>query len=67
MTYKEAQDLYKKRYDGHVKSSYIADVLNSHGKLVREKSPLRKGNYKYPCPKDVRPNLEKVLKELKMI
>lgn len=67
MTYKEAHDLYKKRYGGHVKSSYIADVLNSHGKLVRGKSPSRKGDYKYPCPKDVRSNLEKVLKELKML
>ncbi|MGB6464382.1 MAG: hypothetical protein WBF38_09195 [Nitrosotalea sp.] len=66
MSYKEAHDLYKKKYGTHVKSSYIADVLSSHGKTKR-KASTRKGNYKYPCPKDVQPNLEKVLKELKMI
>lgn len=66
MTYKEAHDLYKKKYGKHVKSCYIADVLNSHGK-TRGKSPSRKGAYKYPCPEKVRPNLERILKELKML
>jgi len=66
VTYKEAHDLYKKKFGTHVKSSYIADVLNSFGK-TRGKAPSRKGGYKYPCPKDVRSNLEKVLRELKMI
>lgn len=66
MTYKEAHDLYKKRYGGHVKHSHIADVLNSHGKTKR-KSTQRKGAYKYPCPKEIRPKLEKVLSELGMI
>lgn len=66
MTYKEAIDAYEKKYDRHVKSSYIADILNAHGKTKR-KAASRKGDLKYPCPKDMRPNLEKVLKELKMI
>lgn len=66
MTYQEAHDLYKKRYDRHVKKSWIADVLSSHGKTKR-KSPLRRGKYKYPCPDEVRPKLEKVLQELKML
>ena len=66
MTYKEAHDLYKKKFGQHVKSSYIAHILNSYGK-TRGKAPSRKGDYKYPCPEKVRPNLEKVLKELKMI
>lgn len=66
MTYKEAHDLYKKKHGGHVKSSYIADVLNSHGK-TKGKAPTRKGSYKYPCPAKVRSNLERVLKELKML
>ncbi|MDE1729139.1 MAG: hypothetical protein KGH81_08195 [Thaumarchaeota archaeon] len=66
MTYKEAIDLYKKKYDGHVKSSYIADILHAHGKTKR-KAASRKGDFKYPCPKDMRPNLEKILKELKML
>ena len=47
-------------------NSWIAQVLNDHGK-TRSKSPARKGDYKYPCPNDARPKLEKVLKELKMI
>ena len=64
MTYKEAHDLYQKKYGGHVKSSYIADVLNSHGKLTNGKSPSRKGDYKYPCPGPMRNNLEKVLEVL---
>ena len=66
MTYKEAQDLYKKKYGMHVKGSYIADVLNSHGKTKR-KAPNRKGNYKYPCPQAIKPKLEKILSELGML
>ena len=66
MTYKEAIDLYKKKYNGHVKNSYIADILHAQGKTKR-KAVSRKGDLKYPCPKNVRSNLEKVLKELKMI
>jgi len=66
MTYQEAHDLYKKKYGRHVKSSWIADVLSSHGKTKR-KSPARKGKYKHPCPDDVRPNLEKLLRELGML
>lgn len=66
VTYKEAIDLYKKKYNGHVKSSYIADILYVYGKTKR-KAASRKGDLKYPCPKNMRANLEKVLKELKMI
>lgn len=66
MTYKEAIELYKKKYNGHVKSSYIADILSAHGKTKR-KATSREGDLKHPCPKDIRSNLEKVLKELKMI
>jgi len=64
--YKEAQEIYKKRYGKHAKTSWIANVLNDHGK-IKKKSPARKGNYKFPCPDAVRPNLEKILKEIKMI
>lgn len=66
VTYKEAINLYKKKHSGNVKSSYIADILHAHGKTKR-KAVSRKGDFKYPCPKDVRPSLEKVLKELEMI
>jgi hypothetical protein len=66
MGYKEAHDLYKKRYGKHIKSSWIANILSDHGK-TKGKSPNRKGNYKFPCPDHVRPNLEKILKELKML
>ena len=66
VTYKEAHDLYKKKYETHIKSSYVADVLSSHGK-TRRKGYSRKGGYKHPCPEKIRANLEKVLKELKML
>ena len=66
MTYKEAIDLYKKKYNGNVKSSYIADILHAHGKTKR-KEASRKGSYKYPCPEIIRPKLEKVLSELNML
>ena len=67
MTYKEAEKLYKKYHGKVVKTCWIADVLRSYGK-TKHKSWNRMGDKpKYPCPKDVRPRLEKVLKELKMI
>ena len=66
MGYKEARELYKEKHNKVLKNSWIANVLNDHGK-TRFQSHTRDGDYKYPCPEDVRPNLEKVLKELKMI
>ena len=66
MTYKEAIDLYQKKYGKHVKSSYIADILHAHGKTKR-KASSRKGPYKYPCPEIIKPKLEKILSELGML
>lgn len=66
MGYAEARNLYKQRHNKVLKNSWIAHVLGDHGK-THSKSPTRKGNYKYPCPDEVRPKLEKILKELKMI
>ena len=66
MTYKDAVLLYKKKFGKSVKTCHIADVLDHHGKITR-KAPNRKDARKYPCPKSVKPNLELVLKELKMI
>ena len=66
MGYAEARDLYKKRHDRALKNSWIAHILSDNDK-TSHKSPARKGNYKYPCPDEVRPKLEKILKELKMI
>ena len=66
MGYAEAKELYKKKYDKSLKNSWIANILSDHGK-THNKAPSRKGNYKYPCPKDVRLKLTKILKELKMI
>ena len=59
-------DLYKKKHNGNVKSSYIADILHAHGKTKR-KAASRKGPYKYPCPELIRPKLEKILSELGML
>ena len=66
MGYKEAQELYKKKFGSTAKTSWIAQILNEHGK-TNAPSPNRKGDYKYPCPKEHRTRVEKVLKELKMI
>jgi hypothetical protein len=66
MGYVEIKETYKKKYGLTLKNSWIAHVLSEHGKTSR-KSPQRKGDYKFPCPDKVRPNLEKILKELKII
>ena len=66
MSYKQAQELYKKRHGKTAKTSWIADIKNEHGK-TNGPSPNRKGDYKYPCPKSECDNLTKILKELKMI
>ena len=66
MGYKEVRDIYKQKHNKALKNSWIAHVLSDHGK-TRFKSPTRKGGYKYPCPDDVKPKLEKILKELKML
>ena len=66
MGYAEARELYKKQHKKNLRNSWIAHVLSDHGKR-HGKSPTRKGDYKYPCPKDVRPKLEKLLKDLKML
>ena len=66
MGYAEARDEYKKRHGKSLKNSWIAHVLGDFGKTTR-KSPSREGEYKYPCPADVRPNLVKILKDLKMV
>jgi hypothetical protein len=66
VSYKEARDLYQERHGKTVKNPWIAHIKNDHGKTSSQ-SPKRKGDYKYPCPDDVRPKLEKILKDLKMI
>ena len=48
------------------KTSYIAHIKNIHGKTART-SPLRTGDYKYPCPDSMKPNLEKIMKKLNAI
>jgi hypothetical protein len=66
MSYQQIREAYKKKYSKTLQSSWIAHVLSEHGKTTR-KSPQRKGDYKFPCPDRVRPNLEKILKDLKII
>ncbi len=67
MTYAQAQKLYKERTGKTVKTCYIADIKRKHG-TTKHKAWNRIGNKpKYPCPSDVFPKLEKILKELKMI
>ncbi|MBS1260674.1 MAG: hypothetical protein MAG473_01006 [Thaumarchaeota archaeon] len=66
MGYAEVRESYKKKYNKSLKNSWIAHVLSDHGK-TRGQAPSRKGDYKYPCPENVRPKLEKILKEQKML
>jgi len=67
MTYLHTQRIYKKQHGKVVKTCWIADIKSKHGKTTR-KAPNRIGKKpKYPCPNDVRPKLEKILKELRMI
>ena len=66
MRYAEVRDDYKKKYFKSLKNSWIAHVLSNPGK-TRGRAPSRKGDYKYPCPSDVRSKLEKILKDQKMI
>ena len=66
MSYKQAQELFKKRYGKIAKTCWIADIKNEHAKTSGP-SPNRQGDYKYPCPKSERANLAKILQELKMI
>lgn len=67
MTYEKAQRIYKKRHGKTVKSCWIADIKRKHG-MTKHQSWNRIGpKPKYPCPDDVFPKLEKILKELRMI
>jgi len=66
-TYKEAQISYKKRYSGTVKTCWIADIRSKHGRTARKAINRIGKKPKYPCPDNIRPKLEKILKELKMI
>ncbi|MBT4176038.1 MAG: hypothetical protein HOE01_04225 [Thaumarchaeota archaeon] len=66
MGYAEAKDAYKTKHGKTIRNSWIANVLDLHGKTTR-KSPARKGDYKYPCPDSIKSDLESVLKSLKMI
>ncbi len=46
MSYKQAQELYKKTFGKNAKTSWIADIKNEHGK-TKGPSPNRQGDYKY--------------------
>ena len=67
MTYKEAQVIFKEKYGVIPKSSWIADIRSENGKTKGKSLKTRDGDYKYPCPKQHRVNLSKILKSLKMI
>ncbi len=66
MGYREAGLEYKKRYGKLAKSTWIAQILSEHNKTSGP-AASRDGEYKYPCPPSERKNLEKLLKEMKMI
>ena len=67
MTYSKAQELYKNKYGKGVKTCWIADILRSHGKTKRKSWNRIGNNPMYPCPDNIKPKLEKILRELHMI
>jgi len=67
MTYKEIQAAYRRRYGRTVKTCWIADVKRKHGKTTRV-APNRAGAIpQEPCPPDIFPKLEALMKELGVI
>jgi len=66
LSYKKAQEIFKKRHGITAKTSWIAHIKSDH-KKTSGPAKSRTGDYKYPCPQKHRRDLEKVLKELKMI
>ncbi len=67
MTYSQAQRIYKKQHGIVVKTCWIADIKNKHGKTTRKAHNRIGKKPMYPCPDNVFPKLEKILKELRMI
>ena len=67
MTYSQAQDLYRKRHGKVIKTCWIADVLRSHGKTKRKAWNRIGSKPLYPCPPNIKKQIETVLKELNMI
>lgn len=67
VTYEKAQIIYKKRYRRTVKTCWIADIKRKHGKTKCQSWNRIGTKPKYPCPTDIFPKLEKILKELQMI
>ena len=67
VTYEKAQIIYKKRHGKIVKTCWIADVKRKYGKTKHQSWNRIGKKPKHPCPVNILPNLEKILKELHMI
>ena len=67
MTYTQAANIYNERYGRTVKTCWIADVKRRHGKTTYKSWNRIGAEPKYPCPDNVFPRLEAILKELHMI
>lgn len=67
-TYREIQLAVKKDFNFVPKTCWIAHVLPDHG-LTKRQSPNRISatKRKYPCPDHRRADIEKVLRQFKMI
>lgn len=67
MTYKQAQDAYKKKYGKVVKTCWIADIKREFNPSMKP-APNRLGDTPTnPCPADVYPKLKKIMMEGGMI
>ena len=47
--------------------SFSMNVFDVCNEKTSRTSPLRTGDYKYPCPDSVKPKLEKIMKKLGVI
>ena len=67
-SYRQVQEAYSRRHGRTVKTCWIADVKRKHGKTVRQAhNRIDPAEPKYPCPDDIYPKLEKVMRDLGMI
>ncbi len=67
MTYAKAQAAYLKQHGRTVKTCWIAHIKRDHNATTRRASNRGSGKVKHPCPPEIYPKLEKILKELGMI
>ena len=67
MTYKKVQDEYHEQHGRTVKSCWIAHIKRDHNATTHRAYNRGPGKVKYPCPPEIYPKLEKIIKKHNMI